>query len=80
MSNKEYFGIPSVKCYERVKISEDEYDILVMDLLGPSLENQFQICRKQFSLKTIVMLALSMLSRIEFVHRNQIVHRLIKYC
>ena len=49
-----------------------------MELLGKSLEDLFQIQKKKFTVKTVCLLALQMLDRIEFVHNKNIIHRDIK--
>uniref|UniRef100_A0A2K5MFS8 non-specific serine/threonine protein kinase n=1 Tax=Cercocebus atys TaxID=9531 RepID=A0A2K5MFS8_CERAT len=49
-----------------------------MDLLGPSLEDLFNFCSRRFTMKTVLMLADQMISRIEYVHTKNFLHRDIK--
>ena len=69
--------VPSVKYYEEnVRIEGNSYNVLAMDLLGPSLQDLFDHCNQRFSPKTISMLAIQMINALEFVHYHNIVHRL----
>lgn len=58
--------------------SEENYRILAMQLLGPSIEKLFVSMNKHFSLKTILMLADQMISCLEFLHKNNVIHQDIK--
>ncbi|KAJ4953568.1 hypothetical protein NE237_030400 [Protea cynaroides] len=67
-------GIPNVKWFG----VEGDYNVLVMDLLGPSLEDLFNFCTRKLSLKSVLMLADQMINRVEFVHAKSFLHRDIK--
>jgi len=54
------------------------YHVMVMDLLGKSLEDLFQECRRKFDLKTVLHIAIQMIQRIQKVHEERIIHRDIK--
>ncbi|GMH28517.1 hypothetical protein Nepgr_030360 [Nepenthes gracilis] len=67
-------GVPHLKWFG----VEGEYNIMVIDLLGPSLEDLFNYCSRKFSLKTVLMLADQMINRVEYMHSRGFLHRDIK--
>ena len=66
-------NIPYIKTYGYSGI----YNVIVMQLLGKSLEDLFNMY-KAFSLKTICMIGVQMVSVLEFIHNKHIVHRDMK--
>jgi len=67
-------GIPHVRWFGQ----EKDYNVLVLDLLGPSLEDLFNFCSRRFTMKTVLMLADQMIGRIEYVQNKNFIHRDIK--
>ncbi|CAG9989543.1 unnamed protein product, partial [Clonostachys byssicola] len=54
------------------------YDVLVTDLLGPSLWNLFEYCGERFSLDTLCNIAIQALKRLQGLHKAGIIHNDIK--
>ena len=67
-------GIPNIHWYG----VEGDYNVMVMELLGPSLEDLLQYCKPSLSVKSVLMLADQMIARIEYIHSKNFIHRDIK--
>jgi serine/threonine protein kinase len=68
------FGFPKYIWYGR----EGDFHIMVIELLGPSLEDLFAYCGRKLSLKTVLCLAQQLVSRIEVLHKRGYIHRDLK--
>jgi len=68
-------GIPSIELYKE----EDNYNIMIMQLLGKSLEGLLkESSEKKFSAKTIALLGIELIPILKFIHDKHIIHRDIK--
>ena len=56
----------------------EDYDILVMDLLGPTLEESMLKNHGRLSLKTVVLIGYQVVQRIDVLHSASYIHRDIK--
>lgn len=51
---------------------------MIQDLLGPSLQDLFEYCDRRFSLRTVLLLAEQIISRVKYIHSKSYIHRDIK--
>ena len=69
------YGIPRIISY----IEHDDYNIMIMELLGKSLEGLIkQYSDEKLSLKTVCMLGIEMVEILKKVHEKHYIHRDIK--
>lgn len=67
-------GIPSIKWLGK----SQKWNIMILEYLGPSLEDLFELCKKKFSLKTILLIVIQVLNSIHHIHEKGYLHRDIK--
>jgi casein kinase 1 len=67
-------GVPRMHWYG----VEGGNNVMVMDLMGPSLDDLAVSCKGKLTLKTVLMIADQLVNLLEYVHSKNIVHRDIK--
>lgn len=67
-------GVPNLLYF----CSESEYNVLIIDLLGPSLEDLYNYSKRKFTLKTVLILVDQFITRVELMHSKHLLHRDIK--
>ena len=67
-------GIPEIKWIGE----SNKWNIMIIEYLGPSLEDLYQLCNQKFSLKTILLIVDQILNIIQHIHEKGYLHRDIK--
>ena len=67
-------GIPKVRWVG----TEGDFNVLVMELVGPSLSDLMEYCSGRFDSKTCMILAHQAISRLQYVHACGYLHRDLK--
>ena len=67
-------GIPRHRWYG----TYGNFNVMVMDLLGPTIEQLLEFCNRSLSVKSVLMVADQLISVMEYVHQKHIIHRDIK--
>ena len=60
-------GFPKIYWFGRW----ESYNVIIMELLGKNLEDVFELCGRNFSLKTIILITLQLLDRFEYLHSKK---------
>ena len=67
-------GVPEIFWYGSI----ENKNILALELLGKTLDNLFEECGNTFTMKTVLMIAIQLIERIETIHTKNIIHRDLK--
>lgn len=67
-------GLPNIYSL----IQTPKFNMMVMELLGPSLDSLFNKSGKQFSIETVLLLGINIITLLERLHKAGFIHRDIK--
>ncbi|KAG8753874.1 serine/threonine protein kinase, partial [Ceratobasidium sp. 423] len=67
-------GVPFIQWFG----TECDYNVMVLDLLSPSLKDLFNFCNCKFLLKTMLLLTDQLISHMEYIHSHNFIHHDIK--
>ncbi len=51
---------------------------MVTELLGPSIEALHRFCERKFTVKTVALVAIQCIARLEYLHSKGFIHRDVK--
>lgn len=68
-------GIPRTIWFGKLS---DRFIAMIMEECGPTLEDLFNYCQRYFTQKTVFMIGIQMLNRLEYVHSRGIIHKDVK--
>jgi len=68
------YGFPKIYDF----YGDKRRNVLIMEMLGPSLEKIFNKRKKKFSLLTVIMIVEQILYRLEYIHSKNLIHRDMK--
>lgn len=74
------FASKKLKCVPKIYnyIETPRYNLLVMELLGKSLDIIFEECNNSIDIGTVMKMAITIIDNLEHIHRIGIIHRDIK--
>jgi len=69
-------GIPET--YILDSFNDNKYNAMVLKLLGPSLFDLFNLCYREFSLKTVLQTGIQLIDLLEYIHSKHLIHQDVK--
>ena len=74
LNSRKASGIPTMYFYGKY----NEKDVMIMTRLGTDFATLFNLCGKKFSLSTVLRLSVELLTHLQSIHNEGVIHRDIK--